>query len=506
MRNATVEIDKVVGTQFPPTSVVDSNGREHTLQSIYADAGLELTVVHDQDSLPLPATGQDFDLPLLHEYMTTHRKAQRDGWYAHILVVPNIEYADGFSITRPIGVMYDFRSSDLNNMPREGCAMSMAAVAASPLTYMRTLAHELGHVFNLLHPKHEIPPLPIGTSIMNQTADLQALGAFPNNIDFAFSAQNKLWLAQGPAEYVMPGGRPFADRPDDAGTLIRDDAVTVTPGLTLELSTRQGAFELGEPLYLRVTLRNDTQQPIEVNSMLSIAAGTVDVWITTPANREFRFRPVLTLCHEARTVMLPPGAEILASEPIFFGARGHSFPAAGEYKVRGRYQANARKTRLSALSKLHTIEVTAPVSAADVEVADALASPSAALYLVLRGGAHLKGAEATLRRVVTDAPDRPAAQHAKLAIATQALKPQALDLSKANELLDAVDPEQLDRTHRAEYQRLVGIAKACDGDERGREEAMSKFEELADASRPNAAQVVTDTHDWIEEVLRKTPP
>ena len=154
MRKATVEIDKVTGTRFPPEKVTKDD-KEHTLRSIYADAGVDLDVQMDQADLPLPATGENFELPHLHEYMTRYRKAQRDGWYAH-------------------------------------------------------------------------------------------------------SEPNKSWLMTGPAEFVMPGGRPFTDRPDDASTLARGEAIETTPGLALEISVRADTFDLGEPLYLRVTLRNDT--------------------------------------------------------------------------------------------------------------------------------------------------------------------------------------------------------------------------------------------------------
>lgn len=501
MRTATVEIDKVMGTEFPPRQV-EKDGRIYTLESIYEDAGLNLTVIRDQAELPVPDSGPNFDLPLLHEYMARFRKEQRDGWHAHILVVPNIEYAEGFLISRPLGVMYDFRSADLNNMPREGCAMSMASVSAHPHMYMRTLAHELGHVFNLLHPKHEIPPQPIGTSIMNQTADLQALGSFPDNILFELGPANKAWLRSGPAEFVMPGGRPFTDRPDDAGALVRDEAPDITPGLTLEISTRSSSYDLGEPLYLRITLRNDTRAPMKVGSMLSISAGTVDVWITTPGNRERRFQPAVSVCHEAREVVLPPGAEILASEPIFFGARGHSFPAPGTYKVRARYQANVANKALSAVAKRFEIEVRAPHSASEVDVADALASPSAALFLILRGGKHLRAAEDTLHRIVTESPKRAAAQHARIALASQALARHTLDLSKASSLLSGVDAEQLDRTHRAEYQRLVGLARACRGDEGGASDAVASFEKLTQASRPESELLIEATKRWIDDAAR----
>jgi hypothetical protein len=497
MRKATVEIDKVTGTAWPPERV-NHRGTEHSLESVYEQAGLQLTVIRDQGDLPLPAAGPNFDLAQLHEYMTRHRKPERAGWYAHILIVPNIEYAESWSISRPLGVMYDFRSTDVNNLPREGCAMSMRAVAHDGRVYLRTLAHELGHVFNLLHPKHEVPPQPIGTTLMNQTVDLQTLGAFPANIEYDFSEANRDWLRTGPPEFVMPGGRPFAERPEDEQEMARDDEVQVTPGLSLEASTRAETFELGEPLYLRLTLRNTSDATLRVNPLLSISAGTVEVRITGPTNREQHFRPVVTTCQEVAAVELRPGAEILASEPIFFGAKGHAFPAAGTYHIRATYRATGNGSPVVATSKQHSIVVTPPNSAADVDVADALASPSAALYLILRGGDHLLAAEAVLGRIVDEAPQRAVAQHARLALATQALRPHSRDPGKARKLLEGVRPEALDWTHRAERLRLLGLAGAYAGNDHELNSAMQEFEQLARVSRPEAEGLARETADWIE--------
>jgi hypothetical protein len=504
MRSATVEIDKVIGTQWPPGQV-QHGGNIHSLQSIYEAAGITLDVVQDDGELPVPETGANFDLALLHAYMTRHRKPERSGWYAHILVVPNIEYVESWNVTRPLGVMYDFRSADLNNIPREGCAMSMRAVEGDPRIYLRTLAHELGHVFNLLHPKHENPPLPIGTTLMNQTMDLQALGAFPENIDFSFSDPNRAWLREGPAPFVMPGGQPFAERPEDATDVARDVRTESTDGLELVISTKAEKVELGEPLYLRVTLRNTSNRVIRVDSGLSVAGGTVDVWITSPGLRERRFRPVVTACQNANPVDLEPGKEILASEAIFFGAKGHSFPAPGTYGIRARYQSRgAGYAVVSAWSRRETVTVLSPSSAADVDIADALSTPSTALFLILRGGDHLPGAEETLRRIVDEVPERAVSQHARLALATQTLQQPEPDAGAALELLSGVKPDVLDRTHRAEHLRLEGLARAVAGDESGASIAVDALTELAKTSRPaESDQIRRGTEGWIEE-SRKT--
>jgi hypothetical protein len=501
MRRATVELDKVKGTEWPPEKV-SHGGKDFTLKEIYEAAGMKLTLTKDQHDLPVPASGPNFDLVQLHQYMTQYRKPERQGWYAHILIVPNIEYAEAFQISRPIGVMYDFRSADLNNMPREGCAMSMRAVAADKRIYMRTLAHELGHVFNLLHPKSENPPLPIGTTLMNQTMDLQQLGNFPENIEYKFSDFNAKWLKRGPSDFVRPGGKPFADRPEDQLVLVADQAVEKTPGLELEISTGRAVVDLGEPLYLRVTLRNTSDKPIPVNSVLSVSGGTLDVWITGPTNVERRFRPVLVMCHESEVVALSPKAEILESIPIFFGAEGHTFPSPGTYKIRAVYQANVSQTPLAAIAKTHQVEVREPVSAADVSIADTLASPTLALFLILRGGDHLRGAQDEFEKMVADEPDRAVSQHAKLALANQALAPQTRNVKKALSMLGSVRDDQLDRVHRAERQRLLGLARACENDDQGVNAAVDEFSKIASQSVPDADKGVKQTRTWIDRVKK----
>lgn len=494
MRKATVEIDKVVGTSWPPASV-DKGGQTHTLASIYADAGMDLEVVQHQDELPIPANGPDFDLASLHAYMTEHRKTQTSGWHAHVLVVPNIEYPRGTFIERPLGVMYDVAAADLNNLPREGCAMSARAVDGNKLKYLRTLAHELGHLFNLVHPKEEHPSQPIGTTLMNQTRDLQLLGDYPENIEYRFSDANKDWLVNAPDEFVMPGGRSYAARAGDDSTLAPGSAVA-TPGLTFEISTKVQAFELGEPVYLRLTLRNDGEAPIEVSSLLSPAAGTVDVWIRAPNHREFRFRPVVALCSEAPLSSLAPKQELWSSEPIFFGARGCSFSKPGVYTLRARFQASVAGQQQIALANEHTIEITRAKSVLNADIAEEIATPSAALYLILQGGAHLRGAEATLNRIVKDAPTHLAAQHARLALAAQALTPATSNLERAARLLGDLRVEQLDRTQRADHQRLCGVSCARRGDRISMNGALTAFENLA-KSQPNAERLIKDTTSWV---------
>ena len=86
MRSCFVEIDKTVGTEWPPESVLH-RGTPHSLGTIYG-SDLRLDVRRGDGAIPLPATGGDFDLGELHALMLAHRRAAGPGWRAHVLVVP----------------------------------------------------------------------------------------------------------------------------------------------------------------------------------------------------------------------------------------------------------------------------------------------------------------------------------------------------------------------------------------------------------------------------------
>jgi hypothetical protein len=109
--------------------------------------------------------------------------------------------------------MFDCGAADLDGVPREGCAVAWNRVCADPRIGLHTLAHELGHVFNLRHPHEDSPPEHHGRTLMFETRVLARSRAFPADIEFDFSSTGKAWLADGPDDFVRPGGRPYGARP-----------------------------------------------------------------------------------------------------------------------------------------------------------------------------------------------------------------------------------------------------------------------------------------------------
>ena len=71
-RKAIVEVDKVQGTQFPPE--IQFEASSYSLHSIYLDAGVDLDVRPDNDSIP-DIAGPDnvYSDSELHNLMTSNR-------------------------------------------------------------------------------------------------------------------------------------------------------------------------------------------------------------------------------------------------------------------------------------------------------------------------------------------------------------------------------------------------------------------------------------------------
>ena len=494
-RSCIVEIDKTVNTDWPPISV-RHGGEDHTLEGIYRKANFELEVVRSNADLALPNTGSDFDLAQLHGFMLQHRNPVADAWHAHILIVPNIEYVSGWRIVNPIGVMYDLHTADTNGTPREGCAMSFQVVSQlDERAYLRTLAHELGHAFNLLHPKHEDPPKPIGETVMNQTRDLQHLGDFPENIRFEFNAPNSAWLKEGPANFVRPGGRPFSSRPVDIADLATADTLArQTPGLRFEVSTRREAYEIGEPFHVRFSLHNDGTEDVAVDPLLSLHSGNVVLKVIDPTSRRRRFRLAYFACHEGATTVLAHGQEVLGNSVASFDAYGQVFSSAGVYRLRATYASIAGRKALSAIAKDIEVEIRPPQSVAMSELADMAAIPSAGLFYLLRGGKHLRKAADAWRRVIAKQSTAPFAQSVKMALAQEELSrhPGKAAAKRASDLLDSVAADGLDFEHKAETARLMHTAAKRLGRAKTLSSAADKLREAADRIDPTAVAQLDD--------------
>ena len=198
-RLATLEIDRIAGTAFPPTNV-NFEGRNHSLRTIFQDAGIDLDIVEDEMNIP-DTFGTQYNSAELLSLMRAHQSVQVSGnrMSAYLVIVPE------FTSPGVLGIMFDSAN-------RGGCAVfhNTSFIRNDKRAFLRTTAHELGHQFNLHH--EDGTTIQGGSvtkrTIMNQT---RLVMPWPNAISYEFSDNSKKHLTEHPEDNVRPGGSSFYD-------------------------------------------------------------------------------------------------------------------------------------------------------------------------------------------------------------------------------------------------------------------------------------------------------
>lgn len=203
----SLEFDRMTGTTFPPQHMV--NGQPVTLETIYDDAGIKLTVEEDDTNIQPLNIAED-------DCISDAELATLENGHRHLSLFPTAACPFQFCNTYHLyGAVVDHYGEVLDACVPEfilgkmwqGHTRSafaifyrMNTIQTSGPEYLRTTAHEIGHAFNLHHSDGD------GTSIMTQSDDLVGEPVY------RFSDQSKDHLANHPAQCKFPGaigGAPF---------------------------------------------------------------------------------------------------------------------------------------------------------------------------------------------------------------------------------------------------------------------------------------------------------
>src|SRR5690349_11729972 len=152
-REAKLEMDKMKGTEFPPNSV-EFEGKNHSLHSIYSEAGLTLEVNSDESTIPdLKGPSAAYKDSELDSLMKAHRSpfAQGDKISAWLVVVNGLFYAEDPQEGQEPGPDPTILGRMFDPQQRLGTAVFYAndMIRTDPKAFLRTTAHEVGHQFNL---------------------------------------------------------------------------------------------------------------------------------------------------------------------------------------------------------------------------------------------------------------------------------------------------------------------------------------------------------------------
>ena len=410
LRRAVLEIDTLTGS-VPPQRVPHPSGTgTEYFDTVFAQAGWQLSVVEDQVNIPVPSgvnANTCWSSSNLHALMTAVRKPTTNldtEWRTHLVVVPA---AMGCSR----GVMYD-----IIGVPREGSASfsddgyptshsSNFGAAANqiqrnvPRAYLRSATHEVTHAFNQIHQEQETAA---DNSIMTTTPSVAdvlggpatgAPGVFPDQINLGFNATVRNHLAHMPDPVVRPGGWPFASWFGSPGTPQAADHEQFDDSeVSLAVTTEPAHAAFGEPITVTWTMTNNTDVDLMVPNDVSLEGLFANITVTDNRGRARAVRPFTILCENSRLEPLAPGDSRQASHRAFWSSEGFAFERPGRHVVEVAVAWSAAGTPVAACGSTE-VWVDYPLNDAENQAAALVMHPEVGKFVALDGGAtHLEEA------------------------------------------------------------------------------------------------------------------
>jgi hypothetical protein len=352
-----------------------------------------------------------------------------EDWTAHLLLAKSSERG-----LDTYGVMFDAASQP--GPQRQGCAVFMEAIESyfpsdpqSTLLrrdqlFLRTMAHEIGHVLNLCHLDKA------DSSIMSEGR--------PSDDDLVapqLSDGGKAHLTGHRPEAVRPGGGIGYGRCPDGGhpTCKTDETgaaestarahkirleLTAHPGLAYP-RTRHVTLVIGEPLHLTATLINDSGRAVHLPRPPTTLQSGLTVYREDETGVAELTPPLLFCGHvpRRRRVRVEPGQTLSLHETLIHRRGELVFPREGRYRIFARLRISGRWVASPAV----TVRVAPPLEPRHEASCELAVEPGCGLFLELGGGRHLAAAEDHLRRLLRTNPDFPLNAYVRLVYGRQAV-------------------------------------------------------------------------------------
>ncbi|MHC2619949.1 hypothetical protein ACVIW2_001981 [Bradyrhizobium huanghuaihaiense] len=425
-RRCTLEIDTLAGA-VRPAPVPDGAGGTEFFDTVFAKTGWQLTVVQDQQNVPVPAgvvPTNCWSSADLHALMTSVRNPATNldtEWRVHMIVVPA-------KLGCSRGIMYD-----TIGVPREGCASfsddgypvsdsSNFGLAANkkqrdvPRAFLRSATHELTHTLNQIHQEQETAA---DNSIMTTTPSVAdvlggpatgAPGVFPDQIKLAHNTNVRHHFNHMPDPVIRPGGWPFASWFPTGAPQAADRHDFEPSELALTVTAATDRVALGQPLDLTWTMTNTSGVSLRAPNDVSIEALFAAITVTDGEGHERPVRPFVILCEHAKVAELEPGKSVTASAKVFWSTSGFAFEKPGRYRVEVAVSWSAQGVMVGVQSGIDVF-VDYPTSSADNHSANLVLHPEVGKWVALGGDAYHLG-EACRRLQALSQTEAPAAMDA----------------------------------------------------------------------------------------------
>ncbi|MDJ0842260.1 MAG: hypothetical protein QNK37_37510 [Acidobacteriota bacterium] len=336
-----VDIQKELCNHFPEKHMT-------IIQETFNNVGWELQFLRECRALGADVPVDDPQLDkFLDDFgrMGTGEPVESPSWRAWLLV------ASIFDTENTYGLMFDeegaqreaaavFCSQSLRDLEINGNIPELKDV---PRALIRTAIHELGHIFNLIHPDdehhhvidHKNRPL-------NRTDDVIATARrknekFPDNALLFFSPHNRQSLIHDPDPQIRPGGNCFGYGHATCASHPSVEDIFGLPtshrdsGLELILTSPKQSYRPLSYLYVDLRLQNTTEKSIQIPRALNIARGSLSITVKTPDRTIHRVGHIRTVCGRHDPVILAAHDFIETSIQLTYTNHGFIFEKPGEY-------------------------------------------------------------------------------------------------------------------------------------------------------------------------------
>lgn len=373
-----IELDALRGTPGLPLEAPTASGVV-SARSVLATAGIDVTVLRDQDDIPYDPSAGALDRADLYQIFEAWRSlGAAEGVDARLyaLITHDLIGDGGESL---FGVMFDYGG-------REGFAIAPGTVArrfpgesADLVTQLqvRTFTHELLHALNRYHSDAATMPdgrltLEAPTRCISRL-DGEGLALVEQPL-FTLAPETIRHFQSAPLADILPGATdtPFDSSARSVGGCAEARSSTVpapaytrwqlalrrldrllipsaradgaspedaSPSpLVLELQALTAPYPLGYPLSVRVVVTNAGEAAVPIRERLDPAYHMLVVETRPEGADSWRSFQPLALFEpaEAEGEPLEPGARTERTVPIHFGADGWTFAAPGSYEVRAK--------------------------------------------------------------------------------------------------------------------------------------------------------------------------
>jgi hypothetical protein len=413
IRTLGIEIETEEGVADP--SAVDFQGREVTLQSCLAEAGLEVREVGEESRIP--ANPRGWGISELHTLMRDFAAAELGErcWELHLLLLARSDQRG------LLGIMFD----ETEVLPRQGVAVFAEEIRSIPgidndRKLIQTSVHELGHALNLAHRFERVVGRADSTSFMNY--DWRYLGGnkrdeYWSRFAFTFDPDELSFLRHGPRSAVIPGGAPFHSiRYWNEGTGGYSPYVPERPltGFKLTLRPPQSGrlLSFAQPVFLEVELTNETGRTLELPPVLLDAkGGFLEILIRKSQGTSTRslasaqpFTPIMQRCFDMDPQhfdTVPSGESIRNNVNLTYGTSGFAFAEPGTYEVTALLAVFDERTESDLIVRSETLplRIATPKEIEEEEDAMDLFRDDVGVYLALGGNRTLTRAAEALEAI-----------------------------------------------------------------------------------------------------------